>query len=198
MWGRKQPAGDEAMPPERPEEPARAPRLTEAIRRARLENAERSSVVVDLRDAELTRLELLDEALAPLFSEVPKNIDIFDRAISKGETPRLWIDSVAHVVMGRDKRVYRFVQDTRFGRKILAESHDAAEIVEAVTRYVARRMIERERALAEEPMPGAGPVRAAPPRRRRRSFWRIVGRIVRWLLVLFVLFWVAVWYLATH
>ena len=35
------------------------------------------------------------------------------------------------------------------GRKVLAESTEIAEIVKAVTHYVAARMIERERALAE-------------------------------------------------
>jgi hypothetical protein len=57
--------------------------------------------------------------------------------------------------MARDKRTYRFLQDTRFGRKVLAESPEIAEIAEAVTRYVARRMIERERALADDE-PGTG------------------------------------------
>ncbi len=39
-------------------------------------------------------------------------VDLFDRGISRGDTPRLWIDVIAHVAMGRDKRQYRFVQDT--------------------------------------------------------------------------------------
>jgi len=56
-------------------------------------------------------------------------------------------------VMGRDKRMYRFVQDTRFGRIVLAESHDTSVIAEAVTDYVARRMIERERAMVVPPEP---------------------------------------------
>ena len=100
------------------------------------------------RDAEVARLEILYEALDPLFSEIPAGVDLFDRGISQGETPRLWIDVVAHIVMGRDKRIYRFVQDSRFGRIVLAESHDVPVIVDAVTDYLARRMIEREHALA--------------------------------------------------
>src|SRR6185312_9791047 len=129
-------------------------RLRDALRKARIEAADRTGVVVDLRDAEVARLEILGEALDPLFAQVPQQIDLFDRGISQGETPRLWIDVVAHVVMGRDKRLYRFVQDTRFGRIVLAESHEIAVIVQAVTDYVARRMVERERALvATEPPP---------------------------------------------
>jgi len=142
MWGRKRQA---AAPANITEEPQR---LKDALRKARIESAERTGVVVDLHDAEVARLELLDEALDPLFDEIPPEVDLFDRGISRGETPRLWLDAVAHVAMGRDKRVYRFVQDTRYGRKVLAESLHISEMVEAVTKYLAQRLIERERALA--------------------------------------------------
>jgi hypothetical protein len=143
-------SGTKAAPPD-----ARPARLRDALRRARIEAADRTGVVVDLRDAEVARLEILNEALDPLFAQVPDQVDLFDRGISQGETPRLWIDVVAHVVMGRDKRIYRFVQDTRFGRIVLCESHEVGIIVTAVTDYVARRMVERERALAATPPKGA-------------------------------------------
>jgi hypothetical protein len=142
-------------------------RLRDALRQARIEAADRTGVVVDLRDAEVARLEILNDALDPLFAQVPDQIDLFDRGISQGETPRLWIDVVAHVRMGRDKRIYRFVQDTRFGRIVIAESHEVAAIVDAVTDYVARRMIEREHALVATPAPQ--PVAVEKPRRSR--FW---------------------------
>jgi hypothetical protein len=67
--------------------------------------------------------------------------------------------------MGRDKRIYRFVQDTRFGRIVLAESHDVPVIVDAVTDYVARRMVERERALVATPI--VAPAVVEQPRRSR-------------------------------
>ena len=128
-------------------------RLRDALRKARIEAADRTGVVVDLRDAEVARLEILNEALDPLFAQVPDSVDLFDRGMSQGETPRLWIDVVAHIMMGRDKRIYRFVQDTRHGRIVLAESHDVPVIVDAVTDYIARRMIEREHALVAGPAP---------------------------------------------
>ncbi|HET7848074.1 MAG TPA: hypothetical protein VFL51_03330 [Pseudolabrys sp.] len=143
MWGRRAKVGAE-----RPES---AQPLKNAVREARIEAAERSGVVVDLRDAELARLELLNDALEPLFGELPDKVDLFDRGVSRGDVPRLWIDVIAHVEMGRDKRQYRFVQDTRYGRAVLAESYEIAEIVGAVTRYVARRLVERERALGDDP-----------------------------------------------
>src|SRR3954454_13786806 len=98
-------------------------RLRDALRKARIEAADRTGVVVDLRDAEVARLEILNDALDALFKQIPDQVDLFDRGISQGDTPRLWIDVVAHVLMGRDKRIYRFVQDTRFGRIFWPESH---------------------------------------------------------------------------
>jgi hypothetical protein len=142
----------------------RPTRLRDALRQARIEAADRTGVVVELRDAEVARLEILNEALDSLFAEVPEQIDLFDRGVSQGETPRLWIDVVAHVVMGRDKRIYRFVQDTRFGRIVIAESHDVPVIVDAVTGYVARRMIEREHAMVATPVDE--PAEEKKPRRR--------------------------------
>ncbi len=161
-------------------------RLRDALRKARIEAADRTGVVVELRDAEAARLEILNEALDPLFSQIPERVDLFDRAISQGDTPRLWIDVVAHVLMGRDKRIYRFVQDTRFGRIVLAESHEVAAIVDAVTDYVARRMVEREHALATTPAAKA----AAVQKSRRSGFWMfalgfIAGAVALFGLALF-------------
>jgi hypothetical protein len=158
-------------------------RLRDALRQARIEAADRIGVVVDLRDAEVARLEILNEALDPLFAQVPDRVDLFDRGISQGETPRLWIDVVAHVVMGRDKRIYRFVQDTRFGRIVIAESHDVGSIVDAVTDYVARRMIEREHALVATPI--AEPAASQKP--RRSGFWTFALGFVLGAAALFAL-----------
>src|SRR3979490_3044581 len=85
-------------------------RLRDALRQARIEAADRTGVVVDLRDAEVARLEILNEALDPLFAQIPERIDLFDRGISQGETPRLWIDLGAHAPKGGDKPTYRFGQ----------------------------------------------------------------------------------------
>jgi hypothetical protein len=174
MWGRRKPKAEP-----KPEE---AQRLRDALRQARIESAERTGVIVDLRDAEVARLELLNEALDPLFAEVPDTIEMFDRGIARGDTPRLWVDVIAHVDMGRDKRTYRFMQDSRYGRTILAESPEIHEIVGAVTGYVARRIVERERALAADDRPLLqDQVRDA--RSRRRARWRAFRAFVCGLLL---------------
>ena len=176
MWGRKGKA-------DAPKDTAPPSPLKQALHQARVEAADRASIVVDLRDAEAARLELLNEALDPLFAEIPPDVDLFDRGVSRGETPRLWIDAVAHVVMGRDKRCYRFLHDSRIGRHVLAESHEIPEIARAVTAYVARRLVERQRALAEDSeLLARAPASEATQYRRRRR-WRIFGVMVLGFLI---------------
>ena len=169
MWGRGKKA--EAQPA--------APNvLKDAVREARIEAAERSAVVVDLRDAELARLELLNEALDPLFKDIPDGVELFDRGVSKGDVPRLWVDVIAHVEMGRDKRQYRFVQDTRYGRAVLAESYEVPEMAQAVTRYVARRLVERERALADDAGSKQGVTQKIYRLERSRRRWRALRTFI--------------------
>ena len=172
MWGRKR-KSDAPAAAAAPPSP-----LTQAMHQARVEAAERTSVVVDLRDAEVARLELLNEALDPLFAEIPPEVELFDRGVSRGDTPRLWIDSVAHIAMGRDKRAYRLLHDTRVGRRVLAESHDIPDMVQAVTSYVARRLVERQRALDEDPEFITRVTRGEAGRQYRRRRWRTFGALV--------------------
>jgi hypothetical protein len=178
MWGSSRKTEEKAEAAS-----AEQPRLTDAIRQARIETAERTGVVVDLRDAEVARLEILNEALDPIFAEIAPEIEMFDRGISKGEVPRLWIDVIAHVVMGRDKRIFRFVQDSRYGRKVLAESANIPDIVDAVTRYVARRLVERERAFADDWRSVAIHEPWRQKRESRRRAWRAIKAFVFGLVI---------------
>ncbi|MBL8583550.1 MAG: hypothetical protein JNL61_15165 [Rhizobiaceae bacterium] len=122
-------------------------RLSDAIREVKNAVADREDVVVDLRDAEKMRLDILAAELAPVFADVPVDADIFDFTISSGLRPRLWIDAVSHVGMGHDRRTYRFVNDTRMGRVVLAESPHVRPVADQVIRYIAERLVERERLL---------------------------------------------------
>ena len=88
---------------------------------------------------------------------------------------------VADVLKEQEKRIYSFVQDTRFGRIVIAESHDVAPIVDAITDYVARRMIERERALVATPAPPP----AAIEKPRRGGVWIFALGFVVGALALF-------------
>jgi hypothetical protein len=124
--------------------------LKDAIRRVRTAEAERSDVVVELRDAERARLELLADELKTVFAEVPAEDEQFVFTVAPGTPPRLWIDLTSFVVMGRDRRTYRFLKDTRLGRTVILESTSIDDIADTITNYVAERIIERERAVEGE------------------------------------------------
>jgi len=124
--------------------------LRSAMRRARVEQAERAGVTAELRGAEIVRLDMLFEAFKPILAQVPAEIDMFDAGLTPGERPRLFVDMIAFVEMAHDRRVYRFVQDTRHGRVTLAENERIEAMVEAMTDYVARRLVERQLALAAD------------------------------------------------
>lgn len=135
-------------------------RLADAVREVKNALADRDDVVVELREAERTRLELLAQELESVAADAPAEHPAFDFAVSSGAQPRYWVDAVAHVAMGRDKRTYRFVRDTRLGRVVLAETTDMKAVADAVTRYVAERIVERQRALDNGP---AAIAEAQPP-----------------------------------
>lgn len=128
-------------------------RLAATLREVKNAIADRDDVVVDIREAQFSRLELLADELKPVFADVPHDDDWFDLVISSGAQPRLWIDAVAHVTMARDRRTYRFLRDTRLGRVVLAESADMKPVADQVTRYIAERMIERRRVMEGETLP---------------------------------------------
>lgn len=126
------------------------PSLKAAVRRARVESAEQSEAVDDLRQAELARLEMLEEAIRPILDQAPEGVEVFDAGISHGERPRLFLDMISFVDLGHDRRTYRFFQDTRHGRVLIAESAEIDRIVAAMTNYIARRLVEREQSLSSD------------------------------------------------
>src|SRR6188508_1332018 len=145
-------------------------RLADAVRDVKNAAADREDVVVELREAQKMRLELLAAELMPIFADAPSDAG-FDFAMSSGTQPRLWIDAVSHVTMGRDRRTYRFLRDTRLGRVVLAESLDIKLVADQVTRYIAERIVERQRmidgdvesVLAPQPVAGAAQTAAVEP-----------------------------------
>lgn len=121
--------------------------LRDTIRKVRTAETERADVVVELRDAEQARLEMLAEELRSVFNEVPPDDEQFIFTVSVGTPPRLWIDMTSFVVMGRDRRSYRFLKDTRLGRTVILETAKLDDVADTITHYVAERIIERERAM---------------------------------------------------
>lgn len=121
-------------------------RLSDAVRRVRIAEAERTDAFADLYETDRARLSLVAEELAGVFAELPDD-DFFVCTVAGSTPPRLWIDATSHVVMARDRRTYRFLKDTRLGRIVLLESADQQAIADGVTDYIAERIVERERAV---------------------------------------------------
>jgi hypothetical protein len=159
-------------------------RLADVIRDVKNAAADRDDVVVELREASRMRLDLLAADLASVFSEVPDDIDLFDFTISSGLQPRLWIDAVSHVAMGTDRRTYRFLKDTRLGRVVLAESASIKPVAEQVARYVAERILERQRLMHGASEPAAAgldrsPVKELPGApKERRGRWETLRSVL--------------------
>ncbi len=126
------------------------PNLRSAMRRARSEAAEQHEAFADLRQAEIARLEMLEDAIRPIVDQAPDDVELFDLGVTQGDRPRLFLDMISFVDLAHDRRTFRFFQDTRHGRVLIAESDSPDRIVAAVTNYVARRLVEREQALASD------------------------------------------------
>ncbi|HFQ15020.1 MAG TPA: hypothetical protein ENK41_01585 [Rhodobacteraceae bacterium] len=158
--------------------PATTRSLKMAISRARLVQAEHSDAIADMREADLARLGLLAEELEPVFADIPGNADQFDCALVPGERPRLWIDMLAYVIMGRDRRNYRFVKSTMTGRTVLHETSELSEMVDHITDYIAHRLIEREKMLDADNTRQARPVAAPEPVATSSSAGSAGGKIM--------------------
>jgi hypothetical protein len=133
------------------------PDLVASIRQARVENAERADAIAEVRDLEIVRLKALESALEPVVDQAPQGLGLFDLALTQSEHPRLFLDMIAFADMAHDKRTYRFFQDTRNGRVLIAESQSIDTIVAAAADYVARRLVERERAVTVDSRLAEGP-----------------------------------------
>jgi len=177
--------------------------LRVALRRARADSAEQQEALADLRQAETARLEMLADSIRPIVDQAPDDVELFDLGVTHGDRPRLFIDMISFVDLAHDRRTYRFFQDTRHGRVLIAESESADRILAAVTNYVARRLVEREQALAadwrsrsvvsetirtatrrrELHRKANGEAGAAAEPRPPRRFWRVAGDVFGFFLM---------------
>src|SRR5436305_446464 len=100
--------------------------LDQALRQARLKEAAHLEAVIDIRDAETLRLQVLKDDLVPIVASKREAEEFFDLALVPGDPPRLWIDLATSVVMAPDPRTYRLVEDSHVGRDTLLETQDRA------------------------------------------------------------------------
>jgi hypothetical protein len=125
--------------------PAANRSLREAIRNARLEEAEQLDATADTRDGEIARLELLRAELETVFAELPQNDDRFNLVLAPSRPARLWIDLFTYVAMDDTSGAYLFIRNSESGRRTLFSANTVAEIADRVTTYMAQEIVRRER-----------------------------------------------------
>ncbi len=131
--------------------------LATAMNEARAALAGREEAVEEARGSAFARLQALRAKLAPLYAAIPRDVELFDLGFVTPEKPRLFVDIIAYIEPERGGGAgLRFVQEGRSGRRLLIETEDEAALIGEITRYVAQRLVLRERALAqvEETQPG--------------------------------------------
>jgi hypothetical protein len=135
--------------------PAASRSLREAIRKARLEEAERLDVTADRRDGEIARLELLKSALEAVFVEIPRQDDRFNLVLVPSRPARLWIDLFSYAAIDDATGAYLFIRNSENGRRTLFSSTVVADMSDRITSYMAREIVRRERLEAAllEPVP---------------------------------------------
>ncbi len=124
--------------------------LATAMNEARAALAGREEAAEEARESGFARLQALRGKLAPLYAAIPRDVELFDLGFVTPEKPRLFVDIIAYVEPQRAGAPgYRFVQESRSGRSLLLETEDEAALIGEITRYVAQRLVMRERALAQ-------------------------------------------------
>lgn len=153
--------------------PAASRSLRDAIRKARLEEAERLDEAADQREGELARLDLLNAELESVFAEIPNHDDRFNLALVPSRPARLWIDLFTYVTVEEGANAYLFMRNSENGRRTLFRSTNVAETADRITDYVAAQIVQRERLEAGLTHPG-GPSRFVPEEDRPRVNTRMV------------------------
>lgn len=119
--------------------------LNGALRQARLAEAAHFEAVLDIKDAQTLRLQVLKDELAPMILANAEAAAFVDLALVPGDPPRLWVDLITFIVMAPDPRTYRLIQDGPGGRQTLLETQNRPEMIERIKQHVAHRLIARER-----------------------------------------------------
>lgn len=124
--------------------------LAKAMNDVRASQANHDDAVEGLQYGKLSKLELLVDDLQGVINDIPRENDQFEFAITKGKSPRLWVDMTCFVRLVGEGHDYELVKDTRMGRSVLVRDASRRRIGEHVTKYVAERVLERERMLEGE------------------------------------------------
>lgn len=121
-----------------------------ALREARLSEAVHLDALLNVKDAKSLRLLALREKLLPLLAGQADVLGLIELKIQSGETPRLWLDLISSVVMEPDSRTFRLEQEREQRREIVYETQELDVMAQQLLKYVAHRVIAREKAVAAQ------------------------------------------------
>ncbi len=123
-------------------------KFTDALKTARLAEAAHLDALMNVKDARSLRLAALRGLLLPQLAGHHLAQGFTELAIMPGETPRLWIDLISSVVIEPDTRNFRLEQESEGRRDILHETPNLDEMSTVVLKYIAHRVVARERTWA--------------------------------------------------
>ncbi len=176
--------------------PAASRSLREAIRKARLEEAERLDVTADARDGEIARLELLQAELETVFADIPRQDDRFSLALVPSRPARLWIDLFTYVAVDDGSGAYLFIRNSENGRRTLFSANNVSDMVDRITTYMAHEIVRRERMEAALLEPGPRQKLVVEPERSGPSMGVVLSAFVIGILTgaagLFAAVWLSV------
>jgi hypothetical protein len=122
--------------------------LAEAMNKARLDQTTTDKSRAETRLTAAQRLDTLKAKLQPLYAAIPADVEGFELGTVHADKPRLFLDMLAFVEATPEG--FRLIQQTRKGRAVLNDSTSDAGMVESVTAYIARRLVQREQMLSTE------------------------------------------------
>jgi hypothetical protein len=158
--------------------PAASRSLREAIRKARVEEAERLDVTADARDGEIARLELLQSELETVFADIPHQDDRFNLALVPSKPARLWIDLFTYVAIDDGSGAYLFVRNSENGRRTLFSANNVSDMADRITTYMAQEIVRREHMEAALLEPGLRQKLVAEPERSGPSLGVVLSAFV--------------------
>lgn len=125
----------------------------QALREARRSESAHLDALQNVTDAKALRLIDLQERVLQALPENDVIQQFLDLRFSPGEDPRLYIDLVTSVVILPDAHTFRLSQDRDSRRETLLETGNPAEMTRHILKYVAHRLIARERRMASRSEP---------------------------------------------
>ena len=117
----------------------------QALREARRAETAHRDALQNVSDAKALRLIDLQERLIQALPENSDVLNLVDLRFEPGEEPRLFVDLLASVAIEPDAHTFRLSQDRDYRRETLLDTGSADEMVRHILKYVAHRLIARER-----------------------------------------------------